>query len=366
MKKSLLFCLVALAAVAPLFATSYLDLVEMKVRIYATPEQVARIAPDVLEFYNGGEGWFVGAVTQPTYEELVREGFDIDVLVPDVRAAAMQEDAAFHTYPQLRDTWAIIAQNHSSICRLDTIGHSYNGNLILAMKISDNVSAMEGEPRICFDFSMHGNENNGCEIAHYALIQIVEGYGVDPDITRWVNEREIWLVPMDNPDGLIARTRGNGNGVDCNRNYGMAWDFGSNGGTGPFSEPETQCYYFLGEEHPMAAWSQYHSGAEVAMWCWGYTTKAAMDSVVTAYEMTRYGQICNYTYGQISRVLYSVSGGSFDWYQGTRGALGYAVEVCQGQPSPPSDIDTINHANWTAMKEQIERVMWGISGRVLD
>jgi len=42
------------------------------------------------------------------------------------------------------------------------------------------------------------------------------------------------------------------------------------------------------------------------------------------------------------------------------------VEVCTGQPSPPADIDTINHANWAAMKEEIERVMWGISGRVRD
>jgi hypothetical protein len=364
MKKSVWFLLFALAA--PLAAGSLLDVVEMKVKVSATPEQVARIAPDVLEFYGAGEGWFVGAVTRPTYEELVREGFDIEVLVPDVRAAALREDASFHTYQQLRDTWAIIAQNHPSICRLDTIGHSFNGNLIPAMKISDNVDVMEGEPRICFDFSIHGNENNGCEIAHYSLIQVVEGYNIDPDITRWVNEREIWLVPMDNPDGLIARTRANGNGVDCNRNYGLSWGFGSNGGSGPFSEPETQCYYWLGEEHPMAAWSQYHSGVEVVMWCWGYTTRAAPDSVITAYEMTRYGQICNYPAGQISRILYSVTGGSVDWYQGANGALGYVAEVCDGQPSPTSQIDTINRKNWTAMKEQIERVMWGVRGRVLD
>jgi hypothetical protein len=366
MKKFVLFGLVALAAVAPLLAKSYLDVVEMKVKVYATPQQVARIAPDVLEFYGVGEGWFVGAVKKPVYEELVREGFKIDVLVPDVRAAAMQFTSAFHTYEQIRDTLAIIAQDHPDICRLDTIGHSYNGNLILAMKITDSVSVFRGKPRICFDCSIHGNENNGCEIGLYAIIQLVSGYGVDQDITRWVNEREIWILPMDNPDGLIARTRENGDGVDCNRNYGMAWDFGSNGGSGPFSEPETQCYYFLAEEHPMAAWSQYHSGALDAMWCWGYTTKAANDSIVTAYEMNRYGQICGYPAGQISRILYSVSGGSTDWYQGMRGALGYAVEVCSGQPSPPSQIDTINHANWTAIKEQIERVMWGVRGRVLD
>ena len=368
MKRIVLVGLIVLAAavVAPAFAVDFLDVVEMKVKVYVTPEQVERIAPDVLEFYDGGEGWFVGAVTQPTYEELVREGFKIDVLVPDVRKAAMENDAFFHTYAQLRDTWAIIAQNHPSICRLDTIGHSVNGNLMLAMKISDNVNVMEGEPRICFDFSMHGNENNGCEIAHYSLIQIVNGYGSDPDITRWVNEREIWLVPMDNPDGLISRSRGNGNGVDCNRNYGMAWGPNENGGTGPFSEPEVQSFYHLGETHPMAEWSQYHSGATDAMWCWGYTTFASPESVIIAYEMTRYGQICNYAAGQISRILYSVSGGSTDWYQGMRGALGYAVEVCNGQPSGAGEIDTINHKNWTAMKEQIERVMWGISGRALD
>jgi hypothetical protein len=353
----------AVAAVMPLSAANYPDVVEMKVRIEATPAQVAQIGRVVLEFYNAGDGWFVGAVTRPTYERLAADGYKIDVLVADVRAEAMKYDGFFHTYAQLRDTWATIAQNHPSFCRLDTIGLSANGNLMLAMKISDNVNVMEGEPRICFDFSMHGNENNGCEIAHWALLQIVNGYGVDPDITRWVNEREIWLVPMDNPDGLISRSRYNGNGVDCNRNYGYSWD---GGGPSVFSEPEVQSFYHLGETHPMAAWSQYHSGAESAMWPWFYTSKATMDSVVHAYEMTRYGQICSYDAYQISRGLYPGNGGSTDWYYGARGALGYAVEVCGGQPSPPSEIDTINHKNWSAMKEQIERVMWGVRGRVLD
>jgi hypothetical protein len=366
LKKSLLLCFIALAAVAPLFAKSYLDIVEMKVKIYAMPEQVARIAPDVLEFYGVGDGWLVGAVKQPVYEELVREGFKIEVLVPDVRAEASRYLGVFHTYAQLRDTMAIIAQNHPDICRLDTIGYSANGNLMLAMKITDSVNVFRGKPRICFDCSIHGNENNGCEIGLYAIVQLVSGYNVDPDITRWVKQREIWIIPMSNPDGLINRVRENGHGYDCNRNYGYAWGPDANGGTGPFSEPEVQSFYHLSENHPMAAWSQYHTGATLAMWCWGYTTKAAMDSVITDSEMTRYGQICGYDAGQISRILYSVSGGSTDWYQGAAGALGYAVEVCAGQPSPPAQIDTINHANWSAMEEEIERVMWGIRGRVLD
>ncbi|HTW90242.1 MAG TPA: M14 family zinc carboxypeptidase [bacterium] len=364
MNKFLLFCLVALAAVASAASSRYV--VEKKVKVYATPDQLARIAPDVLEFYGKGEGWFIGAVKEPVYEKLVKEGFKIDVLVPDVRAAALRNTAAFHTYEQIRDTLAIIAQNHPDICRLDTIGYSANGNLMLAMKIAESVNVFRGKPRICFDCSIHGIENNGCEIGLYAIIQLVSGYNVDQDITRWVKEREIWIIPMTNPDGLIARTRENGHGYDCNRNYGYAWGPNANGGTGPFSEPEDQALYHLAENHPMQAWSQYHSGATDAMWCWGYTTKAAMDSVLVDSEMTRYGQICGLTAGQISRILYSVSGGSTDWYQGALGAMGYAVEVCTGQPSDPSQIDTINHSNWTAMKGEIERVMWGIRGRVLD
>jgi hypothetical protein len=336
---------------------------EMTVKIAVTPLRLDEIAPEVLEFYDVTPEYVTCGVTEDTYKSLVERGFSIEVLVPDVEARARSLDAFFHTYQQLRDTWAIIAQNHPDICVLDTMGTSAGGNLLLVMKISDNPTVMEGEPRICFDFSMHGNENNGCEIAHYSLIQLVSQYGVDPDITRWVNEREIWLAPMDNPDGLISRSRYNAHGVDCNRNYGFAWD---GGGPSVFSEPEANCFYGLAEENPMAAWSQYHSGATSAMWPWFYTTRATMDSVVHAYEMQRYGAICNYGAYQISRGLYPGNGGSTCWYYGARGALGYAVEVCSGQPSGVGEIDTVNHKNWSAMKEQIERVMWGVNGYVTD
>lgn len=361
--KSIVLSVILSTALLSVVGAPLLDPVEMKIKVLCGPGALQDVATDVLEFYEVTPDYTVCAVGEGLYRQLVNRGYRIEVMVPDVRARAMMYDGFFHTYQQLRDTWAMIAQNHPDICVLDTMGTSAGGNLLLIMKVSDNPRQMEGEPRICFDFSIHGNENNGCEIAHYALLQLVNGYGTDPQITYFVNNREIWLAPMDNPDGLISRSRYNAHNIDCNRNYGYSWDAG---GPGAFSEPESYCFYHLAEENPMAAWSQYHSGATSAMWPWFYTTMATMDSVLHAFEMQRYGQICNYGAYQISRGLYPGNGGSTDWYYGARGALGYAIEVCPGQPSSPSEIDTINRKNWTAMKEQIQRVNRGVMGYVTD
>lgn len=362
-KSALLTAVLVLVVSAP--AQSWLEIPEMKVKVHATPDQAQPFAHQVLEFYQATPEWFIGAMQKPAYEDLLAKGFRAEVLVPDVRARALELDGYFHTYTYFRDTWGMIASQHPDICIFDTIGVSANGNRLVAMRITSNPTQMNGKPRICFDFSIHGNENNGCEIADYAMKQLLDGYGVDPFITYLVDEREIWLIPMVNPDGLISRSRYNGNGVDMNRNYGYSWESGT-GGPSPFSETEVQALYHLAERYPMTAWSQYHSGTESAMWPWGYTTKATMDSLLHAYEMQRYGSICGWPAYQISRGLYSVHGGSTDWYYGARGALGYAYEVCDGQPSQPSQIDTINRANWTAMKEQILRVARGIGGFTTD
>jgi hypothetical protein len=238
--------LVALAV--PVLGQSWLEIPEMKVKVYATPEQVHTFQNQVLEFYNATPEWFIGAVQKPVYEELLTKGYRIEVIVPDVRARAMEFDAYFHSYTYFRDTWGIFASAHPDLCVFDTIGTTAGGRMMVAMKISDNPTQMEGEPRICFDFSIHGNENNGCEIADYVMKTLVNGYNVDPTITYLVNSLEIWLVPMDNPDGLVSRSRYNDHGIDMNRDYGYAFDEGAGGGSTPFQETEVQSFYWLGEK----------------------------------------------------------------------------------------------------------------------
>jgi protein MpaA len=79
--------------------------------------------------------------------------------------------------------------------------------------------------------SIHGDEIAGMRIARRLIAA-----GAPPGT-------ELVVVPMINPDGVAAGTRGNARGVDLNRNFPSAWPplgGGEYSGPRPLSEPESQ------------------------------------------------------------------------------------------------------------------------------
>jgi len=129
-------------------------------------------------------------------------------------------DDGYHSYNDFLIDFDSLAQLHPEIAKLETLGFSVEGRIILAMKISDNVEIDEPEPEVRIVGLHHGNEWISAEIpillAHYLL----DNYGSDPEVTYLVNNREIWIIPMFNPDGRVHDTRYNANGIDLNRDYG--------------------------------------------------------------------------------------------------------------------------------------------------
>ena len=116
-------------------------------------------------------------------------------------------------------------------------GRSVNGEPLVYIRRGDSKGA-----RILVIGSIHGDEDDGIPIVdHLRRIEIPEGI-------------ELWLIPSPNPDGNVAQTRQNANGVDLNRNFPINWapleELGhwQYAGPSPASEPETQAMVKLGEE----------------------------------------------------------------------------------------------------------------------
>jgi protein MpaA len=99
---------------------------------------------------------------------------------------------------------------------------------------------LEHFPKIdtLFFGAFHGDEPESATL----MFRLIDALVQDPTVLA---EKSVVIVPITNPDGLLAKTRKNASGVDINRNFNTAnWE--SNhpedhyyAGLAPLSEPET-------------------------------------------------------------------------------------------------------------------------------
>ena len=181
------------------------------------------------------------------------------------------DDAGYHDYTEMVADIHQLQHDHPGIVRVFPIGSSHQGRIIWALEISDQVGRDEGEPEVLLDALHHAREHLTPEMALYAAHLLADGYGQDTSlgwqVTRLVDTRRIWIIPMVDPDGLQydlgggpfgggafkgwrknrQPTPGTGaTGTDLNRNYGYGWQAGglpqanTYSGTHAWSAPETR------------------------------------------------------------------------------------------------------------------------------
>ncbi|MCK5075068.1 MAG: zinc carboxypeptidase, partial [Calditrichia bacterium] len=134
----------------------------------------------------------------------------------------------FEAYVSMMQQFAI---DFPDLCVLDTIGFSVENRPLLVVKISDNVNIEETEAEFFYTSTMHGDETTGYILMLRLIDFLLTNYGESTDdgvrATNLVNNLEIWINPLANPDGTYASgnstvngaTRYNANYVDLNRNY---------------------------------------------------------------------------------------------------------------------------------------------------
>src|SRR6185503_8611322 len=86
---------------------------------------------------------------------------------------------AFHTYGEMvADVNSVVAA-HPAIARKFSIGKSYEGLDLWAVKVSDNVNVDENEPEVLFDANIHAREHITVEMNLYILHLLADNYGKD-------------------------------------------------------------------------------------------------------------------------------------------------------------------------------------------
>ena len=141
-----------------------------------------------------------------------------------------------------------IAQSNPQNVQLEVIGHSLQGREIIALKVTHGAGMPDGSrPAVLYSAAQHAREWISVEVNRRLLHYFVDNYGVDPDVTDLVNTRELWFVPVANPDGYqytfdierlwrknLRDNNGDGqitigDGVDPNRNFDEHWNYDNEG-----------------------------------------------------------------------------------------------------------------------------------------
>lgn len=261
----------------------------------------------------------------------------------------------FHSYAQMTTELQNIASSYPAITRLYSLGQSVQGRTIWALKITDNPDDKENEPKVRICGLHHGNEYMSGELPLLLAYHLVQNYSVNPAITQLVNNSEIWIIPMVNPDGREAGTRNNANGVDLNRNYGYMVPLSAN----PYSQPETQAMRNNALENNFVLSLSFHCSGNIVNYIWNYKPQRAPDNAVIEYLSYQYASHNGYWVTE-GYEWYQTLGDCNDFSYGCRGGIDWTIEV------QTSNIPQAWSLNRDAMLGIIEAAGMGLMGVVTN
>lgn len=288
-------------------------------------------------------------------------------------------DSSYHDYAEMVAELQQAAFDHPAIVSLSSVGLAYEGRTLWVIKVSDNVGTDEDEPEVLFTHHQHAREHLTVEMGLYTLKMLTDEYGVDPQITNLVDNREIWLVFDANPDGgefdiatgSYASWRKNRQpnagssaiGTDLNRNFSYKWGCcgGSSSdptsttyrGAAAFSAPETQALRDFVNSRVIGGMQQitvnidFHTYGEVILWPYSYTlTDVPADMTQDDHDvLAAMGQAMAATNGYTPEQwsdMYIGDGTINDWLYGVHRIFNYTFEMYPVSSSPgfyPPDED---------------------------
>ena len=248
-----------------------------------------------------GETYLI--VTREEEQQLLDSGHSVSTVQLDADAGLerLQQIPDLGLYHTVAETVAELEALHTAypdLTLLEVIGESLEGRPIHALKISDDPDVEDAEePDVLFVGNHHAREFMSVEVPLWLARELLQRSSRDTRIRQLIDTREIWIVPLLNPDGHVHQENtqlrpgwrknrrmesGEVVGVDLNRNYSYRFGHDEEGssseplnetyrGSAAFSEPESDALRRLVERQRFTIAISYHSFGQLVLYPWGWT-----------------------------------------------------------------------------------------------
>ena len=276
--------------------------------------------------------------------------------------------------------------DYPNLCRIVDAGNTVLGRKILFAVISDNVNLREVEPQFMYTSSMHGDELTGYVLMLRLIDSLLTTYGTNARITNLVNNAEIWINPLANPDGtyhsgdntVSGATRYNANGYDLNRNFPDPVL-----GVNPHEQIETSRFRTVAEANNFALVANFHGGVEVVNYPWDTWTNTSPDyrhhpdEAWYQYISHLYADTCqaNAPSNYMDYLDDGITNGG-DWYIISYGRQDYSnyfrwgrevtIEISDMKLLPAGQLPDYWEYNRKSFINYMETVLNGVNGIVTD
>lgn len=289
----------------------------------------------------------------------------------------------YPTYPAYETLMADFQAMYPDLCQIQTITTLPSGRKILVAKISDNVATDEAEPEFLYTSSMHGDETTGYVLMLQLIEYLLQNYGTNQEATDLVNNMEIYINPLANPDGtyyggnnsVSGARRSNINGVDLNRNYpdpedgdhpdGNAW------------QPETVAFMNFASQRDFVAAANFHGGAEVVNYPWDTWVTRSADDDWWQFVSREYADTVHlHAPSTYMDFLNNGITNGYDWYEVAGGRQDYmnyfhhcrevTIEISNTKLLPAAQLPAHWNYNFRSLILFLKQATYGFMGLITD
>ncbi len=333
-------------------------------------------------------------LSKKQFEVFLKENIEFELLTtPSVMAEAtmcpnlegVKNWDCYPTYDQYIALMQSFETDFPDLCKLYEFGQSVDNRKLLVVKISDNVAAKEEEPEFLYTSTMHGNETTGYVLMLRLIYYLLNNYTSDARIAELVNNTEIWINPLSNPDGaydggnstLLGAIRGNYYNIDLNRNFPDVW--AGDHPDGEVWQKETIAMMDFLADHNFTLAANFHGGAEVVNYPWDgwksyqkvHADNSWYQEISHEYADTVQLNSSGYMTGYDDGITnggdwYVIDGGRQDYMNYFMHSREVTIELSDDYIPNADTLNFFWKSNYRSFLNYIDRVHEGISGKVTD